>query len=503
MVLPFYKNIVWSYGVIGWETSALNSQYLVYRGLRPTNEEGGSKMRDEPEIVKELREDEQCGRLHGAVRPLDDDTDFPERTYGHSPRGQGEDEPPRGDMIQVSIEHEQRLLAAEERYEKIFRLSPQAIALLDKNGVFLDVNERLYDWLGFRSDEILGKSLLEVPIFTVDEKIKAKNKLLQRLAGKEVPPYELEFITKNQEKRIGLVQGASIKDEWGNITQSLVMITDITNKKNADDVIKNIAAIVESTDDAIIGKNLEGIITSWNPGAKRIYGYSEKEVIGRPISLLLPPDYPNDIGELLNKIEQGERINNYETIRMKKNGQRITVSLTISPIKDETGMIVGASTIARDVTERKMMEQDLCYRNRILDLIPDSLFLCDGEGRFLYVNKAAYASRGYTRDEMMKMQFYDLVAPKDRTSFASKLQTLDKGEQRFELKHMTKNGSPVPVVMHTWVIDHDKEKLMLHLVHGMESQKKAKTKLSTEQKKHGAKHTQRPAKAGKPHHHLK
>jgi PAS domain S-box-containing protein len=407
-------------------------------------------------------------------------------------------------MIQVSIEHEQRLLAAEERYEKIFRLSPQAIALLDKNGMFLDINQRLYDWLGFRPDEILGKSFLEVPIFTVDEKIKAKNKFLQRLAGKEVPPYELEFITKNQEKRIGLVHGTSLKDEWGNITQSLVMISDVTKQRQVGEAMKNIAAIVESTDDAIIGKTLEGLITSWNPGAERIYGYSEREVIGRSISLLVSPDHSDDIGDLLKRIQQGERINHYETIRMKKNGQRITVSLTISPIKDETGMIVGASTIARDVTEQKMMEQELCFRNRVLDLIPDSIFLCDDEGKFLYVNKAAYASRGYSRDEMMKMHFIDLVAPEDRTSFASQLQTMERGEQQRELEHITKNGRPVPVVMRTWVIDHDQENLILHFVHDMSHEnKKAQTKQSSAQKKHGANHTKRLVKAGKQHHHLK
>jgi PAS domain S-box-containing protein len=461
-------------------------------------------MKDEPDIVKELRQEEECGKLHSFFRHKDENIDYSVLPYDHSSQhGEGDEESHPGNTIQVSIEHEQRLLAAEERYEKIFRLSPEAIALLDKSGVFLDVNERLFDWLGFRSDEIIGKPFLEVPIFTVDEKIRAKNKFQMRIAGKEVPPYELEFITKNQEKRVGLVRGASIKDEWGNIAQSLVMITDITDLKNIDDARKDIAAIVESTDDAIIGKTLEGVITSWNPAAERIYGYSKQEVIGHPISLLLPPGTSNDIPDLMKRIQQGERISHYETIRRKKNGERITVSLTISPIKDETGMIVGASTIARDVTEQKIMEQELCLRNRVLDLIPDSLFLCDGKGRFLYVNKAAYTSRGYSKDEMMRMHFQDLVAPNDCKSFESRMQTLEHGEQRLELDHMTKNGCPIPVVMHTWVIHHDKEKLVLHLVHDTPGQKNAQTKVSTVQKKQGAKHTKQPVKEGKQHHHLK
>ena len=461
-------------------------------------------MKDEPEIVKELREEESSGKLvsgklFGTPRPEEDDTEALQRTYGYPPRGQGEDEPPRGDTIQVSVEHERRLLAAEERYEKIFRHAPEAIALLDKSGVFLDVNDRLYDWLGFRSDEILGRPFLEVPIFTVDEKIKAKTKFVQRLAGKEVLPYELEFITKNQEQRIGLVQGASIKDEWGNITQSLVMISDVTLYRQADKVLKDIAAIVESTDDAVIGKTLDGIITSWNPSAERIYGYSKQEVIGRSISLLVPPDCPNDINDLLNKIQQGESINHYETTRVKKNGQRIRVSLTISPIKDETGTIIGASTIARDVTERTMMEHDLWYKTMMLDLIPDPVYLTDGEGRFVYVNKAAYESPGYTKDEMMRMHLRDLVAPKDQTTLTSHLQTLTEGEQQFELEHLTKDGTAVPIVMHSWTFDDDGQQLMLHLVHAKPRDDTGSTRAPLIRKHHEGKQTQPTAKKGKGH----
>jgi len=462
-------------------------------------------MKDEPDIVKELRQEEQCGRLQSFLWRKNEDIGYSVLPYDRSPhQREGDGESSQGNLMQVNAEHEQQLLAAEERYEKIFRLSPEAIALLPKTPLFLDVNNRLYDWLGYQSDEILGKSFLEVPIFSVDEKIKAKNKFVQRLTGKEVPPYELEFITKNQEKRIGLVRGASIKDEWGNITQSLVMISDITNQKGVDDARKNIAAIVESTDDAIIGKTLEGIITSWNPAAERIYGYAKQEVIGRPISLLLPPGASNDIPELLKRIEQGECISHYETTCQKKNGERITVSLTISPIKDDTGMIVGASTIAHDVSERKIMEQELSFRNRILDLLPESIFLCDGKGKLLYVNNAAYASRGYTRDEMMRMRFQDLIAPKDRKDFAAHMKTLERGDQRLELVHLTKNGNPIRVVMRTWFIDHDTEKLMVHLVHDLfDETMMVQTRHAPPQKKQAAKPMQRPVKPGKQHHHQK
>ena len=118
-----------------------------------------------------------------------------------------------------------------------------------------------------------------------------------------------------------------------------------------------LVAIVESSQDAIIGKDLDGIITDWNKGAERLYGYSPDEVIGKPISLLMPPDRVDDFAEIMGKIKNGERVDHFETERQKKNGTRVAVSLTISPIIDADGRIVGASAIARDITGRKRSEE--------------------------------------------------------------------------------------------------------------------------------------------------
>lgn len=460
-------------------------------------------MKDEPEIVKELREEEQLGKLKSKIRGFPDDIDFPGHSYMDPSQKEqaNEDAITRGNTIQVSIDYEQRLLAAEERYEKIFRLSPEAIALIDKNGVFLELNERLYDWLGFLPDEIIGKTFLEVPFLTVDEKIKAKNKFLMRILGKEVPPYELEFITKNEQKRIGLVRGASIKDEWGNISQSLVMISDITDQKYVEEAMKEVAAIVESSDDAIIGKTLEGIITSWNPGAERIYGYSKQEVIGRPISLLLPSGSQNDIMNLLEHIKQGERIHHYETIRRKKNGECITVSLTISPIKDDTGKIVGASTIARDVTERKTLQQEIIIKDRVLDLIADSIFLCDFEGNFLYINEPGSISWEFTKKEMMRMNLFNLFPPENvplLRSYVKKLQ--ETGEHTFESAHIAKNGAILPVEIRSWIVDFDDKKLMLWIARDMNERKKAQKEHAVSQKKPKANVKNGTVRSGTRHH---
>jgi PAS domain S-box-containing protein len=134
---------------------------------------------------------------------------------------------------------------------------------------------------------------------------------------------------------------------------------DITERKRMEEERSRLAAIVDSSDDAIIGKSLDGIIQTWNSGAERLYGYSTDEAIGQNISILTPPELSNEISEILEKIKSGERIKNYETTRISKDGRRIYVSLTISPIIDRSGKIVGASTIARDITNRRQMEEEL------------------------------------------------------------------------------------------------------------------------------------------------
>lgn len=140
-----------------------------------------------------------------------------------------------------------------------------------------------------------------------------------------------------------------------------------TEHERAGEIRSRLAAIVESSNDAIIGKTLEGIITSWNKGAERIYGYSAQETIGRPISILVPSDRSDEIPTILQKIRHGEPVNHYETIRIKKDGAPIHVSVTISPVRDSSGKIIGASATARDITEHKQAEEEIHNLNQQLE----------------------------------------------------------------------------------------------------------------------------------------
>lgn len=203
----------------------------------------------------------------------------------------------------------------------------------------------------------LGASLLNY--MTVDEdREKAKNNLDRALNGETL----VESAYSGEETRSRLyfeISHSPILTEDGTVIGVAVFSRDTTAQKKYEDAIRQYAMIVEYSDDAIISKSLEGTILTWNRGAERIYGYSAEEAIGQSISILIPPEYPNDEAEILTRIVNGEHIDHFETLRMKKDGQRISVSLTISPIKDDSGKVISASTIARDITERKLVDKEL------------------------------------------------------------------------------------------------------------------------------------------------
>ena len=153
--------------------------------------------------------------------------------------------------------------------------------------------------------------------------------------------------------------GAPIRDPQGQLIGVVLVFRDITERRRAEEARTRLAAIVESSEDAIIGKTLDGIVTSWNQGAERLYGYTAAEMVGQSLACLVPPDLPDDLPQLLARLRRGERIAHYETQRLAKDGRWVDVSLTISPMRNGAGQLIGASKIARDITARKQAEAAL------------------------------------------------------------------------------------------------------------------------------------------------
>jgi PAS domain S-box-containing protein len=148
-----------------------------------------------------------------------------------------------------------------------------------------------------------------------------------------------------------------LHDSSGALVGAVNMLVDISDRKQEEEAAQRLAAIVESSTDAILSKDLNGIITSWNTAAERLFGYTATEAIGRPVLMLIPPERHDEEPEILSRVRRGERIEHYETVRRRKDGSEIHVSLSVSPIRNGKGAVVGASKIARDITERRRAEE--------------------------------------------------------------------------------------------------------------------------------------------------
>ncbi len=152
---------------------------------------------------------------------------------------------------------------------------------------------------------------------------------------------------------------APMRDELGAPVGAVLVFRDVTERRRAEEAQARLAAIVESSEDAIVSKTLDGVIRSWNAGAERLFGYTAEEAVGRPITLIIPPERLDEEREILARLRRGERIEHFETVRVAKDGRRLDISLTVSPIRDAEGRVIGASKIARDITERKRAEAAL------------------------------------------------------------------------------------------------------------------------------------------------
>ena len=234
-----------------------------------------------------------------------------------------------------------------------FNASPIGMVLENLEGQPIFVNPAFCSMLGFSEEELQAKHCVD---FSPPEDAQKDWALFQQLRTGEIDHYQLE---KRYFRRDGSVV-------WGRLTISLLnsrpsplivaMVEDITDKKKAEDSRLRHAAVIESSEDAIISKNLDAVIVSWNAAAQRMFGYTEQEAVGQPITLLIPPELHDEEQEILDRLRVGGRIEHYETKRITKTGKEIDVSLTIGPIRDSVGNVVGFSKIAHDITGRKRAE---------------------------------------------------------------------------------------------------------------------------------------------------
>lgn len=250
---------------------------------------------------------------------------------------------------------EAAVLESETRYRSLVVMSPDALFINRKERVVF-INSAGLRLFGAQTlDQILGRKVVD--LFHPDYHHVLRSRMGQMKTGESVPLIEEKIVRLDGTIVDVEVAAAPFHDSQGPAVQ--VVLRDITRRKQTEKALLHYAALVESSDDAIIGKSLDGCITSWNRGAVAIFGYRSDEVIGKHISLLIPPDHAREEPAILDKIQAGESVDHYETVRVCKDGRLIDISVTVSPIRDADGKIIGASKVARDITERKRLEKEI------------------------------------------------------------------------------------------------------------------------------------------------
>lgn len=253
---------------------------------------------------------------------------------------------------------------SEDRYRALFDAVPVAVYSCDASGRIQEFNQSAVELWG------------RVPVAERNERYDGSYKLYypdgqpmphdscpmaKVLRGESLEAYHAEIVVErpNGKRRTVITHPQPLRNERGKVIGAINCLYDITDRKQAEEAAAYLAAIVSSSTDAIVGKTLKGIITSWNASAQRMFGYTPEEIIGRSVRRLIPPDRQEEEDNILARLSSGEHIEHFETVRVTKDGRHIDVSLTISPIKDRAGRVIGASKTARDITERKRGEEQV------------------------------------------------------------------------------------------------------------------------------------------------
>jgi PAS domain S-box-containing protein len=256
----------------------------------------------------------------------------------------------------------ERLATSQLQLQTIFDNMTEGIIVLDREGKTVLVNKAAQRLLLLPDDPDYAKVIEQFEGFSLDGEPLPPSQwpTVRALRGEFVQNFEMLYRRKsNGETGAREISTAPVTNTNGESGQVIMTYRDVTERRHMDEARNRLAAIVESSEDAIIGKSDTGVVTSWNKSAERLFGYSAAEIVGGSIKQLLPPGREHEEDDILQRIRRGEAVEHFETVRARKNGDLVHVSLTISPIRDTQGRITGASKIARNITEQKRMERQL------------------------------------------------------------------------------------------------------------------------------------------------
>jgi two-component system sensor histidine kinase/response regulator len=300
----------------------------------------------------------------------------------------------------------------EERFRGAFDFAAIGMALVGLDGRWLRVNRSLCTIVGYSEEELLARDFQSI---THPDDLDSDLEFVRQMRDGKISSYQMEkrYFHKQGQIVWVLLSVSMVRNADGEPLYFISQIQDITERKRSEEVRARLAAIVESAVDAIIGKNLNGIIESWNPGAERLFGYTAAEAIGKPATILLEAGNVDEETRIAEEIRRGKPIAPYESIRRHKDGSPIEVWLTMSPVMDNQGEVIGSSEIARDITERRLSEQSVQrardaeesarqYLQALIDSATQvSIIATDSNGLISIFNSGAEQMLGYAASEMV------------------------------------------------------------------------------------------------------
>jgi PAS domain S-box-containing protein len=339
---------------------------------------------------------------------------------------------------------EEALRESEERFRAIVETTPECVKVVGPDGTLLHMNSAGLTMVGADgADMAIGKNVYDLIAPEDREKFREFN---ERICRGEKGSLEFDIVGLTGVRRHMETHAAPLKNTNGSVVQ-LAVTRDITPSTEAAEAQRRLAAIIESSEDAIASKDLNGTITSWNKSAERLFGYKAEEIVGQPVTTIIPPELHDDEPLILGKIRAGERIEHFRTVRLRKDGRRIDVSLTVSPVRDDKGKIVGAAKIVRDITRQNKLEEAARRLAAIVESSDDAIASKDMNGIITSWNRSAEKLFGYKAEEIIGKHVTTIIPPELHHDEYTILSKIRRGERidHFETIRLRKDGERVEV----------------------------------------------------------